>query len=179
MTADRWFFGALVPEAVRLEIVAAMERHIGADAVSAARFAPRNYHQSFSERFFDAGDVAALRRAGKRVDAVSFTMTLDRWQCSLGPPVYWSIKPRHQNQEFDWLKSALGDALRAENLPSRCPSRQHVTLSYGAPYTFEAQTVEPIVWTLDTLMLLRGGGDPYGYEPVEQWPLRPPLAQLF
>lgn len=180
MSRERWFFGTLVPETTRARIVDAMEAHIGVGAVRATGFAPSNFHQSFSGRFFAPGDLAALRRAGGRVEAISFTMTLDQFRCGAGAsPAHWSVAPSRTNKEFGWLKSSIGLALRTEGLPGECPNSQHVTLSYDAPFAFEARQIPPIVCTIDTLMLLCGGGEPYRYTVAEQWPLKPPPQQLF
>ncbi len=52
----------------------------------------------------------------------------------------------------------------------------HVTLSYKAPRAFDKIPLDPAIsWTIDTLCLVIGGGDPYGYEVVGSWPLLPEL----
>ena len=52
----------------------------------------------------------------------------------------------------------------------------YVTLSYGAPEMLEKIDVSPVIdWTLDEIMLVIGGGQPYRYEVIGRWPLLPEI----
>jgi RNA 2',3'-cyclic 3'-phosphodiesterase len=150
-------------------------------------FAPRNWHQSFSERIYapTVRDREALLEVGGAISAHACTLHFnriegpragaDRSHCTLrarGVPKAFSSLLRQVQQE---LVHAGYEAIATGVTP-------HVTLSYDALDAFETLTLDPpIPWTIDALCLAIGGGESYRYEIIGRWPLLPevdpPVAQ--
>jgi 2'-5' RNA ligase len=115
--------------------------------------------------------------AGRKVIASPFMMRLDRLESRSGMRRDWAICTSQTPEGFTRLKAAIRRSLLTEGIKNRCGNTAHVTLSYRAPFHFEACSVEPIEWTIDRFTLLRGGGKPYRYEVEEQWLLSAPIPE--
>ena len=144
-------------------------------------FAPGNWHQSLSERKFDATrtDMVLLRAVGERVHAHAHACTLqyNRVDCNLTPAgkYYVTLRAKGKPKAFEALSKALQDALRAANYGDMATGvTAHTTLSYDAPSPMEKIDIDPSIdWTINELLLVHGNGDPYRYDVIERWPLLP------
>ena len=68
-------------------------------------------------------------------------------------------------------RTTLADAGHAAIATGVSP---HITLSYCARDTLEKIALDPpLAWTIDELLLVIGGGQPYAYEVIGRWPLLP------
>ncbi|MDN0077587.1 hypothetical protein QU481_22455 [Crenobacter sp. SG2303] len=172
------------PPAVLSAMVSAV-RHHGLDTRLGSRlFAPDNWHQSLSSRYFvEARLLDRLLRAGDRVSAVMCPMTLNR--INSGRPttgrMHWAFQAHGDPKELKALRLAIQAALLAEGLDAPSTPTPHVTISYLAPSPLPSQQIEPIDWTIDEILLVEGGGAPYRYRTIATWPLAAPpypYAQL-
>jgi hypothetical protein len=69
------------------------------------------------------------------------------------------------------IRTTLADAGHAAIATGVSP---HITLSYCARDTLEKIALDPpLAWTIDELLLVIGGGQPYAYEVIGRWPLLP------
>ncbi len=182
MSRSRWLFVAMPPEPVRDAIAAALDA-VGLRArLGDAAFAVGNWHQSLSDRQWEASAVPAMQRAGARVRATQVEIVFNR-VASRGesPQLHWTLLARGQPKGFAELLEAVRVAEAAEGLVDVVGNTPHITLSYDAPSPLEGSvSITPVIWTIDHLELVRGGGDPYGYETIERWPLDPsPQGGLF
>ena len=146
-----------------------------------ALFPSGNWHQSFSERIFDPTTMErdALLRVGDRISAHACTLLFNRIEGPdlSAPKRHCTLRAYGKPKAFQRLLSAvqrpLIDAGFGQIATGVTP---HITLSYRAPRAFKNIPLEPeIPWAIDTMFLVIGGGDPYGYEIVGSWPLLPEL----
>ncbi|WP_440223301.1 2'-5' RNA ligase family protein [Dokdonella sp. MW10] len=182
MSRSRWLFVARPPESVRDAIAAALDA-VGLRArLGDAAFAIENWHQSLSDRQWHISKVDAMQRAGARVRATQVKMILNRVvNRGESPRLHWTLLAQGQPEGFAELLNALRVAEAAEGLVDVVGNTPHITLSYDAPSPLEGSvSITPVMWTLDHLELVHGGGDPYGYETIDRWPLDPsPQGGLF
>lgn len=147
-------------------------------------FAPGNWHQSLSVVFDDAQALLPLLlRAGQRVRAQAFTMTLNRLRHSgsAGQTLHWSFRAQGKVDAFFALRDQLALALMREGLVTKPRNQPHLTVSYRAPGPLKRLArqhaeMAPVHWRVDTLLLLQALPDPYRYEAIAQWPLCPAPA---
>jgi 2'-5' RNA ligase len=178
MTRPRLLFMAMLPPTV-LELMQAAVAQNGLDALlGSAMFPAQNWHQSLSDRYWEeAGIRERMLRAGARVSARAFTLTLNRIRDqALDGSIHWAFRAKGNPEGFAALVTAAWTALSEEGLDSGQGHTPHVTLSYSAPDRIPHTEMTPIDWTIDTLMLVVGGGRPYHYAPVACWPLQPPAS---
>lgn len=144
-----------------------------------AMFAPGNWHQSWSERVFDPtpAECDALLQVGARVRAHACTLPFNRIDSSGDEPgrIHWTLRARGRPAAFDaaaaCIRTTLADAGHAAIATGVSP---HITLSYCARDTLEKIALDPpLAWTIDELLLVIGGGQPYAYEVIGHWPLLP------
>jgi 2'-5' RNA ligase len=179
MSDSRLFFAAMLSPETVAAICALLEQH-GLDRwLGAALFAPANWHQSLSERVFNAtrADIALLRGVGERIRAHACTLQFNRIDSSVNPKgrVHVTLRARGRPQAFLALNDAVQTELRAADYASIATGvTPHTTLSYDAPGRIETIAIEPpLHWTIDTLSLVLGHGNPYRYEVLDRWPLLP------
>ncbi|MEJ2791661.1 MULTISPECIES: hypothetical protein [unclassified Pseudoxanthomonas] len=150
-------------------------------------FPSGNWHQSFSERIFDptTRDRDALLRVGDRISARACTLLFNRIE---GPDLAAAKqhctlraygKPKAFLELLASVQRSLADAGFSQIATGVTP---HITLSYRATRTFDSVPLAPAIsWTIDTLCLVIGSGDPYRYEVIGRWPLLseldPPATQ--
>ena len=167
------------------EVRSAMRTVVTENALAALlgdrMFPAQNWHQSLSNRRWEEpGLREKMLRAGVRVLAHTFTMTLDGFSSGKlrdhTRPIHWAFEAKHPPKGFADLLAAVKSALSAEGLVEKTSHTAHVTVSYRAPHQLAAVAMNPIHWTIDTLQLVLGGGSPYHYEVLGQWPLMPPVA---
>jgi 2'-5' RNA ligase len=179
MSKSRMFFAAMPPEPVRQSIAGALAGHGVDRALSAALFAPSNWHQSLPEPVFEPTQarINDLLAVGAAVQAHACTLQYNRItsrpdgdgriQVTLhahGEPKAFT-EPVAEVQRG--LPAAGYGALQVDNKP-------HTTLSYDAPGLIDNVALEPMLrWTLDKLLLLVGYGKPYRYDILGRWPLLP------
>lgn len=141
---------------------------------------PGNWHQTLSDRFFEGRGLAkSLQRAGDRVRASACTLLLNRIQgVDRSTPgrrerIHWAFRAKGEPAGFTALVAAVREGLAQEGLASPGGHTPHVTVSYDAPMALGTQKITPIPWTLEELLLVEGGGEPYAYEVIARWPLQP------
>ncbi len=171
---DPLIFMAQPPPAIRARMEAAVAANGLDERLGAAQFEPGNWHQSFSDRQDDQPKIrAAMLRAGARVAAPSFVMTLNRINgTGVGPRgIHWAFRTLGKPKGLEVMLSAVRAALLAEGILDDSGHGPQVTISYKAPTPLPSVVIEPIEWMVDELLLVRGGGQPYRYEVVGRWPL--------
>ena len=178
--------GASVSDALdRLLAAHPVGGRLGRSAVPAA-----NRHQSLSDRYIDTPEIRErMLRAGENVRAPAMTLAFERL-CSAprhpGNRHLWLARPvQRSSQPLQTVIRAINAALAAQGLPPGGGHAPHVTLSYSAALALpHDEPIAPIEWTLDTIELAVGGGDPYHYETLGHWrlgpePPRPMQSHLF
>ncbi|RZA20714.1 MAG: hypothetical protein EOP93_05310 [Lysobacteraceae bacterium] len=179
MSQTRLFFAAMPPPEVVAAIREVLRRHGLEQWLGPALFAPGNWHQSLSERKFDASraDIALLRAVGERVRAHACTLQYNRIESSLTPKgkIYVTLRAKGKPRAFEALNLALQGELRAAHFEDMASGvTAHTTLSYNAPSLIEKIDIDPsIACTIDELLLVLGNGDPYRYDILDRWPLLP------
>jgi len=150
-----------------------------------AQFESGNWHQSFSDRQDDKPKIrAAMLRAGARVSAPSFVMTLNRINGTGAGPrgIHWAFRAMGKPKGLEAVLTSVRAALLAEGIDDDSGHGPHLTISYKAPSPLPSVLIEPIEWIVDELLLVRGCGNPYRYEVVGRWPLaaapEPPQQQF-
>ena len=179
MSQTRLFFAAMPPPEVVAAIREVLRMHGLEQWLGPRLFAPGNWHQSLSERRFDAtrADIALLRAVGERVRAHACTLQYNRIDGSPTPAGkhYVTLRAKGKPKAFEAVNQAVQHALRASNYDDMATGvTAHATLSYDAPSLLEKIDIEPSIdWTIDELLLVLGNGDPYRYDVIERWPLLP------
>ena len=175
----RLFFAAM-PEPAPLALL--VERIAAAgvfEKLGRSVFVPENWHQTLSDRFWepDAARREGLMRAGELIQASPFTLRFRQ--------VQWSRNELKQKNhctlvtdssqagraELVRCVSAVRHALHQVGLPSPEGHSPHITLSYNAPDLQPAVDILPFDWTVREILLVEGGGNPYGYTVLGRWPL--------
>ena len=176
MTPPRLLFIAKPPP----EVLGAMQATVterGLDVrLGREMCSAKNWHQSLSDRNFDASERSRQRmlRAGERVCAHVCTLTLNRIRGQGSDiPTHWAYHSRGTPADFTALVAAVRAALREEGLCSESGHTPHVTISYGAPDQLKTIHIAPIPWTIDEILLVKGGGNPYRYHELGRWALLP------
>lgn len=183
VTPPRLLFIAKPPPEV-LDAMQATLMERGLDArLGREMFSAKNWHQSLSDRNFDASERSRQRmlRAGARVRAHVCTLTLNRIR-GQGRDIstHWAYHARGEPANFTALVDAVRAALREEGVGSESGHTPHVTISYEAPDQLKTIHITPIPWTIDEILLVKGGGNPYRYHELGRWPLLPDRqASLF
>jgi 2'-5' RNA ligase len=177
----RVFFMAMPTPAWVSDTLARLAR-LGLDKrLRGALFTPGNWHQSFSERIFSPTqeECAALLRVGSAVSASACTLQFNRIDGRADVPgrIHWTMRARGVPKAFAALlqevRSRLGHAGFGRIATGVTP---HMTLSYGARDPLDKIVLDPpVAWTIDELCLAIGGGDPYCYDIIGRWPLRPEI----
>lgn len=171
----------------QLEVRSAMEQAVAAcgldTSLGGALFMPENWHQSLSGTYKTntAADVNSFLRAGSRIAATAVKMRFNRIksQGSATRKIHWEFLTLGNPDGFHELVFAVQAAIRAEGIGARTVRRPHVTISYWAPSQLPSQMIAPIDWEIDAVLLVEGGGHPYRYTTLAQWPLTPvPIRQL-
>ena len=181
MSQTRLFFAAMPPPEVVAAIREVLRMHGLEQWLGPRLFAPGNWHQSLSERRFDAtrADIALLRAVGERVRAHACTLQYNRIDGSLTPAGkhYVTLRAKGKPKAFEAVNQAVQHALRSANYDDMATGvTAHATLSYDAPSLLEKIDIEPSIdWTIDELLLVLGNGDPYRYEVIDRWPLLPEI----
>lgn len=167
---------AALAEMVRALTVAGLDDRLGSHL-----FAPANWHQSLSHRYPAGTEIEnRLLRAGERIAARAFTLTLNRFYGRGDSyPLHWAFLAKGRPPGFDNLLAAIRVALFEEGFPGASGHSPHVTISYSAPASLPSTNIAPIAWPISEVLLVEGGGTPYHYEALARWPLLPdPDAQL-
>lgn len=144
-------------------------------------FPAENWHQSFSERIFDptTRDRDALLRVGDLISAHACTLLFNRIEGPdlAAPKQHCTLHAYGKPTAFKELLAAVQRQLIDAGFDQIATGvNPHITLSYKAPRAFDKIALDPAIsWTIDTLCLVIGSGDPYGYEVVGSWPLLPEL----
>lgn len=182
---DPLIFMAQPQPAIRVRMEAAVAAHGLDERLGEAQFESGNWHQSFSDRQDDKPKVrAAMLRAGARVSAPSFVMTLNRINgTGVGPRgIHWAFRAMGKPKGLEAVLTSVRAALESEGIDDDSGHGPHLTISYKAPTPLPSVAIEPIEWMVDELLLVRGGGQPYRYEVVGRWPLaaapEPPQQQF-
>jgi len=183
VTPPRLLFIAKPPPEV-LDAMQATVMERGLDArLGREMFSAKNWHQSLSDRNFDASERSRqqMLRAGARVRAHVCTLALNRIR-GQGSDIstHWAYHARGKPANFTALVDAVRAALREEGVGSENGHTPHVTISYEAPDQLKTIHITPIPWTINEILLVKGGGNPYRYHELGRWPLLPDRqASLF
>jgi 2'-5' RNA ligase len=182
--APRLFFMAM-PSPAWAEEMRVLLARLGLDKrLRSALFAPKNWHQSFSERIFSPTqeECAALLKVGAAVSASACTLHFNRIEGRPDAPgrIHWTMRTRGVPKAFTALSQAVCGGLRATdsaNIANMATGvTPHMTLSYCAREPLDKVVLDPpVAWTIDELNLAIGGGNPYGYEIIGRWPLLPEI----
>lgn len=181
MSKPRLFFAALPSPSVVAAMQAVVLAHKLDLRLGRDLFAPENWHQSLSERIFDPSDadIESLMAVGDAIRAHACTLSFNRIDSQLtqAGKIQWTLRARGKPTAFEDLKAVVQAALKQAGHPDIATGvTPHVTLSYGAPEMLEKIDVSPVIdWTLDEIMLVIGGGQPYRYEVIGRWPLLPEI----
>lgn len=179
MSDSRLFFAAMPPPETVAAIRVVLERRGLERWLGAALFAPANWHQSLSERVFNAtrADIALLRGVGERIRAHSCTLQYNRIDSSVNPKgkTHVTLRARGKPKAFVALNEAVQSALRAGDYATMATGvTPHTTLSYDAPGRIETLELDPpLRWTISELLLVLGNGSPYRYDVLDRWSLLP------
>lgn len=176
----RCFFAAMPSADVQAVIQSRLQSAGVLDALGERLFAPDNWHQTFSGRHYRAGaeTIDRLLQAGERVQASAFTLTFNRIDWRHDATKNRNLCTLRAKGTGNELKPILGDvqtALGSVGLADGEGHTPHITLSYKAAGLHPTVAILPLDWTIDELLLVEGGGDPYYYQVLGRWPL-PPLT---
>lgn len=102
---------------------------LGLDTLlGSALFAPENWHQSLSIRYPSEPDYRErLLRAGSRIRATSFSMTLDHVvsQGEAAGRIHWAFQAHRKSKGLQVLLSTVQGALRTERLDAGSGHNPH------------------------------------------------------
>ena len=182
-------FMAMPSPALQATVLQSLESYGVRQQLGRSLFAPTNWHQSFSERVFDASaaQIEALCEVGQGVVAPGGTLRFDRidWSANQAGRIHCTLRgPASNRQAMLPLLTALRARLQAAGFAEIATGvTAHLTLSYDAPSVQSRLSLpEPIDWTFDELLLVSGEGQPYHYRVLGRWPLLPdpdpPATQL-
>ena len=174
---SRLLFVLMPPAEIRAALSAAFDRTgLGAE-LGDALFADTNWHQSVSDRYADIpANRERLRDAGAALRAAPFLMSFERLGSrgkTAGVDIHWEFQSRRKkidglNQLIETLNARLSD----QQMDAGGGHTPHITVSYRAPRVLEATELgTPVLWRVEELLLVRGGGFPYRYEVLDRWPL--------
>ena len=178
MTESRLLFVALPPPEVRDALLRAVRINRLDTRLGSAMFPHANWHQTLSDRYPDTAKMRArMLRAGARAAAHACTLTFNRLRDQRhGETWDWAFKAKGRPQGFDALLAAIAAALATEGVETATGHTPHMTVSYWAPEPLGPSDMAPLHWTLTDIRLVLGGGQPYQYTALGQWPLQPPPA---
>jgi hypothetical protein len=135
-----------------------------------------NWHQSLSDRYVDTPELRVrLLRAGDAIKAQAFTLELDRLKAEKNGRDLFNVEVRSArgSDALEQLIHQINDLIADQGLPRGAGHSPHVTLSYTFDRELRSRQLKipAIAWTLDTVELVVGGGDPYRYQTLGRWPL--------
>ena len=184
MSDQRLLFMAMPPPDVVAAILELLRKQGLERELGQALFAPTNWHQSLSGRIFEPGltDIALLRSVGSRVVAHACTLQYNRIDSNADGEgnIHATLRAHGQPKAFKALLHALQQSLEEHGYGHLAINNNpHSTLSYKAPSLIEKVDIAPTIdWTIDELLLVLGGGNPYRYEVVDRWPLLPEIDPI-
>ena len=177
----RILFMAMPPPAPEQAVQAAIARHRIDRRLRGALSSAMHWHQSFSDRIFSpsAEEIAALLRVGSIISAHACTLQFDRIDSSGDEPgkIHCTLRARGRPKAFDDLALGVKTHLENEGFSAIATGvTPHVTLSYCASERIDRIELDPpIAWTINELLLVIGGGEPFGYDIIGRWPLLPEI----
>ncbi|WP_326536028.1 2'-5' RNA ligase family protein [Pseudorhodoferax sp.] len=139
-------------------------------------FAPDNWHQSLSHPMPSTpARRHALMEIGAHVRSQAFTLLLNRIAGTAADPtsIHWKFYATTRPAGLDALLANIRDGLQAQGLDGMPGHSPHVTVSYWAPHKLARQPIRPIPWRIDEVLLVESQGDPYRYNTLGRWSLRP------
>lgn len=179
----RLLFVALPGASVNDGIDGLLASHPVGNRLGRAAVPRANRHQSLSDRYVDTPEMRErMSRAGESVRAQALTLAFERL-CS-GPrnpgSHLWLVRPAQKSsKQLDAVVRAINAALVAQGLPPGGGHSPHVTLSYSAALALPGdEPIAPVEWSIDTIELVVGGGNPYRYETLGSWRLAPEPPRL-
>jgi 2'-5' RNA ligase len=106
-----------------------------------------------------------------KADAVAMTLNRIVSSGDQAGRYHWSFQAKGTPTGFAELKAAIRAALAQQGIHDTTNNSPHITLSYCAQRKQQSMKIAPITWTIDELLLVKGGGDPYRYDVLGSWPL--------
>ncbi len=182
MRPPKLSFMAMLPPEVRERL-----RHValacGWMEQAEGMFDARHWHQSLSSPMdLRSGLVERMLAAGRHIEAERVSLLFNR---IAGPPsgadkTHWAFRTQGRPHAFDALVTSVRTALLHQGLEDPSGHAPHITISYRAPHAIATQWIAPIAWRIDEVSLVQGGGEPFHYETLARWPLRPtPQLELW
>ena len=139
-------------------------------------FPSRNWHQTLSDRHFnpDARTLQCLLDAGDAITADSVALQFNRvtWSKS-DKGIHCTLRAHGRPASFDALLASVQRALATTGLADGESHSPHITLSYSTNALHPTVAIVPIDWRIHDVVLLKGHGDPYRYDVLGRWPLKP------
>jgi 2'-5' RNA ligase len=183
MTRPRFLVMAKPPMVVRKSLENVLEAMGLKAQLQGAMFDPANWHQSLTIPCDEPSAIDSLKSACARIHVPACTMTLNRIKGSgLAPDIHWAFHAKGTPACFSRLLTELNASQLAEGLRVPHGHRPHITISYKAPFSLASQRIQPIQWTIDELLLVKGHivKGRFVYDVIESWPLQPlaPARQL-
>jgi 2'-5' RNA ligase len=184
MKDPRLLFVAMPPPDVVAVILEVLRKHGLDHLLGPALFAPSNWHQSLSGRIFNPSrtDIALLRGVGDRVSAHACTLQYNRidGKANNEGSIHVTLHARGVPKAFTAILQALKLPLMDQGYGYLASNNSpHGTLSYRAPSLIDKIDIAPAIdWTIDHLLLVLGGGDPYRYEVIDRWALLPEIDPI-
>ncbi|MBB87396.1 MAG: hypothetical protein CMP06_08865 [Xanthomonadales bacterium] len=160
------------PPAVRSAMEAAVDHAGLSDRLVSALFAPERWHQLLSGIHEDTPrTLETLIGVGNAIVADPVLMRFDRISSSGGE--LCSFLTHGEPPGFADLLSSVRSAMKAHGLDLPFRNRPQVTISYRAPTDLPSIQIEPVEWVLNSYVLVRRQGNPFKYEELKRWRLRP------
>ena len=181
MSEQRALFVAMPPPDVVAAILTVLRQHGLEHLLGRTLFAPSNWHQSLSGRIWTptASDIESLRSVGEQVAAHACTLQYNRIDSSANDKgdIHVTLRAHGLPKAFQALLQALKAPLIEHGHGHLAINNSpHSTLSYTSPLLLDKIDIAPTInWTINELLLVIGGGDPYHYEIIDRWSLMPEI----
>ena len=174
---SKLMFMVMPPADIRTALSAALERTGLLPELGEALFAATNWHQSVSDRYADIkANRERLRDAGAAVRSAPFLMSFERLGSrgkNAGVDIHWEFQSKRKKVDgLTQLVDTLNARLADQEMDAGSGHTPHITVSYRAPRVLETTELRtPVLWRVEELLLVRGGGFPYHYEVIDRWSL--------
>ena len=174
---QRLFFGLLLPQVLREELVAIQRRTLPPGA--GRPVTPTNLHLTLAF----LGETDATRRqcveqAAQEVHAPVFNLVLDHLGWWVKPQVLWAAPSATPDAIKSLVKDLDRRLVHCGFKPERRPYQAHLTLARKVRKPLRLPPIAPIAWRIQDFHLFRSVSEPAGvrYEVLATWPLMPDSA---
>lgn len=130
---------------------------------------------SFGSGFAHLAPIIAA--ALREIDAAPFTI---RWDRLVATGRYVMLKPSIVPREVALMRRSIRKALAKAGVPlPRSSSAPHVTLNYRWDGAAFEETIDPLAWRIDTVLLIESLTGQARHRPHGRFPLIPRQGFLF